>query len=120
MTDEGQADLLEFSSSDAKPDGKVRIIMDERERASNVRHMLEEKGAEVKQVVLNVGDFILSDRIVVERKTRADFESSIIDGRLFTQLPAMAANYVLPPYILKDPPRYHAPQSPKTKPGLPS
>ena len=37
---------MEFSSSDAKPDGKVRIIMDERERASNLKKLLEEKGVE--------------------------------------------------------------------------
>lgn len=34
---------------------------------------------------LPVGDFIISERAVIERKTRSDFESSIIDGRLFLQ-----------------------------------
>jgi len=81
-----QTDLHEFSGKT----GKVRIIMDERERNSSVRENLERMGAEVKQVMLNVGDFIVSDRIVVERKTRRDFESSIVDGRLFKQAGGMA------------------------------
>ncbi len=105
MADEGQADLSEFSeagiASFAKSDGKVRIIMDERERVSNLKKMLEEKGAEVKQVVLNVGDFILSDRIVVERKTRADFENSIIDGRLFDQAARMSAQFAKPILVVE-------------------
>ncbi|RLG19428.1 hypothetical protein DRN67_02695 [Candidatus Micrarchaeota archaeon] len=82
---EEQAYLNEFSGST----GKVVVIMDERERKSVMRSMLEEMGAEVRQIVLNVGDFILSDRVVVERKTRNDFENSIIDGRLFKQAEAM-------------------------------
>ena len=81
----GQSDLSEFSMQTKR----VRIIMDERERNSGIKGILEDMGAEVKQVVLNVGDFILSDRIVAERKTRKDFESSIIDGRLFKQAEAM-------------------------------
>ena len=55
--------------------------------------MLEKMGAEVDRRVLDVGDFLCSARLAVERKTRADFEQSVIDGRLFSQLPNLVANY---------------------------
>jgi Fanconi anemia group M protein len=43
--------------------------------------------------MLAVGDFLCSARLAIERKTRADFEQSVIDGRLFAQLPNLVANY---------------------------
>jgi len=64
---------------------KVRIIMDHRESKSRIAELLKEKGAVVEIAQLPLGDFILSDRICVERKRREDFEQSIIDGRLFDQ-----------------------------------
>jgi ERCC4-type nuclease len=46
--------------------------------------------------MLAVGDFILSDRVVVERKTTSDFLSSVIDGRLFKQLGELKHNFEKP------------------------
>lgn len=90
-TAEAQADLSEFAGGErGEGTTQITIIMDERERTTDLKALLEEMGAKVRQQVLNVGDFILSDRVVVERKTRADFENSIIDGRLFNQAGAMA------------------------------
>jgi Fanconi anemia group M protein len=67
------------------PDAKKpRIVADSREPDS-VCDCLEALGAEIEVRQLEVGDYILSDRLVAERKTRADFESSIVDGRLFSQ-----------------------------------
>jgi ERCC4-type nuclease len=71
----------------------VEIIMDDRELPSGIDRTLATFGAQVTLKVLNVGDFILSDRVVVERKTRADFEQSIIDGRLFAQASAMKEQF---------------------------
>jgi len=42
--------------------------------------------ADVELKTLEVGDYVLSDRVVVERKTADDFVDSIIDKRLFNQL----------------------------------
>jgi Fanconi anemia group M protein len=47
--------------------------------------MLESLGAEIEPRQLELGDYQASDRLLVERKTRQDFESSIFDGRLFSQ-----------------------------------
>ena len=71
---------------------KVKIIIDHRE-SQLFDEYLEEMGAVVKRQVLDIGDFVCSSKLVVERKTRADFESSIIDGRLFTQLHQLSSNY---------------------------
>lgn len=68
---------------------KVKIIADNREPES-VCDCLEGMGAEIELRQLELGDYQLSDRLLVERKTRSDFESSIFDGRLFSQLSDLA------------------------------
>ncbi len=71
---------------------KIRIIIDYRESEFFDRYF-DEAGAIVKRQALELGDFICSSKLVIERKTRADFESSIIDGRLFNQLQNLTQNY---------------------------
>ncbi|MFP3950322.1 MAG: ERCC4 domain-containing protein [Candidatus Micrarchaeia archaeon] len=68
------------------------VGMDNRE-CDELRDLLVSQGAEVQVSPLVVGDFVCSDRTVAERKTRADFESSVIDGRLFDQLSRLVASY---------------------------
>jgi ERCC4-type nuclease len=77
---------------DSPQEGQVVIAIDHREDEV-FDAMLRSFGASVDRRSLDVGDFICSSRLVVERKTRSDFESSIIDGRLFSQLPNLVANY---------------------------
>lgn len=69
-----------------------KIIADERER-SGIIGELRALGAEVEVKTLQIADFLASDHVAIERKTRADFESSIMDGRLFSQAAAMAEAY---------------------------
>ena len=71
---------------------RIKIIIDNRESAFFDEYF-EEAGAVVKRQQLELGDFICSSKLVIERKTRADFESSIIDGRLFNQLQNLTQNY---------------------------
>lgn len=68
-----------------------RVIVDHRETAGGVARHLHELGAAVEPRQLDVGDFILSDRVAVERKTCADFIGSLVDGRLFDQLKQLKA-----------------------------
>ncbi len=70
----------------------VQIAVDSREDVF-FDDFFKAKSAAVNRQMLNVGDFIVSARLVVERKTRADFEQSIVDGRLFKQLASMKENY---------------------------
>ena len=51
-----------------------------------IKELLENLGAEVEIQTLTIGDFICSEKTVIERKTKFDLEASIIDGRLFEQL----------------------------------
>jgi len=71
---------------------KAVIAVDNRED-SLFKELLESHGAEVQFSQLPVGDFICSDRTVIERKSRSDFETSVIDGRLFDQLARLSSSY---------------------------
>ena len=67
----------------------MKIVADSRE-PDEVCDLLESMGAEIELRQLEIGDYQLSDRLLVERKTRTDFESSIFDGRLFSQVSDLA------------------------------
>jgi ERCC4-type nuclease len=77
---------------DAPESSRLTVAVDHREDES-FDAMLRSMGAHIERRALLVGDFLCSSRLAVERKTRADFEQSVIDGRLFTQLPALIENY---------------------------
>jgi ERCC4-related helicase/ERCC4-type nuclease len=77
-----------------------RILFDHREQAGGVVRHLRELGAALEARQLDVGDFVLSDRVVVERKGCADFVDSLVDGRLFDQLKAIKA-YPVPIVVLE-------------------
>lgn len=79
-----------------------KIIVDNREQAGGVVRELHEMGVKLEMKNLDIGDFILSDRIAVERKTWPDLISSLVDGRLFEQLKAMQS-YPKPFLVLEGP-----------------
>lgn len=70
---------------------RVRIAVDKRE--AGLSGLLKALGAEVEERALPVADFICSERVAVERKTRDDFEKSVIDMRLFEQLKRLKESY---------------------------
>ncbi len=67
----------------------VVITADHREKASGVLKELVQLGVTLQLEQLEVGDYHLSDRVVVEYKRVPDFVDSIIDGRLLSQLRAL-------------------------------
>jgi len=73
--------------------GKRRIEVFADEHESKVPEVLESMNVVVRRQVLPVGDYILSERVVCERKTRSDFENSIMDGRLFQQAARMLEEF---------------------------
>ncbi len=81
---------------------QIIIFVDSREQASTVNKELFEK-PQVKVIMkaLDVGDYILSKDVCVERKTTEDFISSMIDGRLFNQIKSMRENYAKPLVIIE-------------------
>lgn len=82
-------------------DGRPTILVDHRERASGVIRILERKNVSVRSVQLEVGDYICSDRVSIERKSIKDFLSSIVDQRIFSQLENLADSYEKPVLILE-------------------
>ena len=72
---------------------QLRIVCDERERASGVPQELLELGVVVDFSQLKLGDYILSPSTAVERKSVRDFVSSLYDGRLFNQVNELTKSY---------------------------
>ena len=68
-----------------KDNMKLKIIADYREKGSNVLKELIDK-VSLNLEKLDIGDFLLSSRVIVEYKTVQDFVDSILDGRLLSQL----------------------------------
>jgi len=70
----------------------VRIVADDREKAGGkvLAALAARDDATVEIARLKVGDYHIERRVVVERKTAADFAASLIDGRLFQQAAALA------------------------------
>lgn len=77
----------------------VVIICDDREK--EIAKNLSDFGIEVKIDRLDVGDFILSDRVAVERKTDRDFVNSIIDKRIFEQAKMMNESFEIPIFMIE-------------------
>ena len=65
--------------------------------------LLESKGLEITLKNLEVGDYVVSDRVAVERKTAQDFVASIIDPErnLFRQIADLSRSYERPVLILE-------------------
>jgi Fanconi anemia group M protein len=78
----------------------IKIIVDNRERNTAINEYLSSR-AVVEFRTLNVGDYIVSDRIAVERKTVGDFQSSILNGRIFDQVQRLAEHYPRPIIIME-------------------
>jgi Fanconi anemia group M protein len=85
--------------------GKVTVFVDHRERASNVGRILDKKDISVREIQLDVADFVISDRIAIERKTVPDFLNSIINQRLFDQLKRLSESYERPVLIIEGDPK---------------
>jgi ERCC4-type nuclease len=77
------------------------VIVDKRERNDILLSKLEQLGGELVFDTIESGDYVISERIGIERKTVTDFEKSIIDGRLFEQALRLKANYALPILIIE-------------------
>ncbi len=77
------------------------MIIDNRERNLEIIDSLANNNVKLSFTTLPVGDYIISDRIGVERKTAQDFERSIIDSRLFEQAKRLQEGYTRPMLIIE-------------------
>ncbi|MFW5963661.1 MAG: DEAD/DEAH box helicase, partial [Natronomonas sp.] len=87
----------------AEPDGEtVEIVADQRELDSHIaRDLSTREGIETRLETLDVGDYVLSDRVVVERKSVEDFLDTLVGGdrSMFEQVGA-AARYCARPVVI--------------------
>jgi DNA excision repair protein ERCC-4 len=79
----------------------VRVVVDERERNSNIPELLRNAGAVIDFTQLKVGDYVVSSETAVERKTVRDLISSIYDGRLFLQCSDLVKHYQKPLLVVQ-------------------
>jgi len=82
-----------------KPNGKILIVSDYREK--EIIEHLKKMGAIVNERNLEVGDFVASEKVCIERKTYNDFISSIIDGRIFEQARDLKNNFGRPIILIE-------------------
>jgi len=93
----------ETESQDDADDDTVEIIADQRETKSKVvRELDSTEGIDVELETLEVGDYVLSDRVAVERKSVQDFIDTITGGRsLFDQMGDLSSSYARPLLVLE-------------------
>jgi ERCC4-related helicase/ERCC4-type nuclease len=94
----GQLRLGDFPQGKDEP---LTIIVDHREFNSGVVRELSRNGARVVPMQLPVADFILSERVGVERKEVRDFVGSLLEGRLFHQLKDLRGAYIRPLLVIE-------------------
>ena len=105
----GQSNLLDFMNKQEMhiPNQKIngadeyQIVCDHRETASAVVRTLSLMGLGLKLEQLTVADYMISNRVGIERKSAQDFNDSIKDGRLFNELIELKNKFESPILILE-------------------
>ncbi|XP_010919791.1 DNA repair endonuclease UVH1 isoform X2 [Elaeis guineensis] len=85
-----------------KPKEKeMQVIVDMREFMSSLPNVLHQKGMRIIPVTLEVGDYVLSPLICVERKSISDLFQSFASGRLYHQVETMVRYYRIPVLLIE-------------------
>lgn len=79
----------------------LQIVKDDREPQTIVDQILDCKNIIVRKERLLVGDYLLDNDLLVERKSIADFCASVKDGRLFKQIAKLANSNIKSCLILE-------------------
>ena len=85
-------------------DDSVEVVVDQRELESSIaRDLSLRDGVETRLETLAVGDYVLSDRVVVERKAVSDFLDTLVGGdrSMFEQVGDMARHYARPVVLIE-------------------
>ena len=101
---ERQKTLVDFGAASGENSAEsLKIVVDHRETKSGVAKSLDRLGMELSFMALEIGDYVVSDRLAVERKRTDDFASSLIDGKrnLFAQLSDLSRVYEKPVLIIE-------------------
>jgi DNA excision repair protein ERCC-4 len=80
-----------------------KVIVDVREFRSSLPSLLHKRGMEILPLTLEVGDYVLSPDVCVERKSVSDLIGSLNSGRLYTQATALTRHYHRPVLLIEFP-----------------
>lgn len=80
---------------------ELRVIVDVREFRSDLPNLLYRVGIIVVPCMITVGDYIVSPKICIERKSIPDLISSFKSGRLYEQCEQMFRHYELPTLLIE-------------------
>jgi len=96
--DEDQSRITDFEE-----ELKLTIFVDPRETRAGIARFLEKAGVDLKLQNLDIGDYIVSDKVCIERKTVTDFLDSLINKRrnLFEQINRMKNEYEKPLLVIE-------------------
>lgn len=78
-----------------------RIIVDMREFRSELPALIHKRGIDIDPVTIEVGDYILTPDVCVERKSLSDLIGSLNSGRLYNQAQAMTRYYKQPILLIE-------------------
>ncbi|KAJ3197530.1 hypothetical protein HK101_002833 [Irineochytrium annulatum] len=78
-----------------------QVIVDVREFRSSLPSLLHSRRLTLRPCTLEVGDYVLSTHICVERKSIPDLVGSFKSGRLYTQTEAMCLHYMVPILLIE-------------------
>lgn len=84
-----------------KPTEGGKVLVDTRELRSKLPMLLYQSQLKIVPLTLEVGDFILSKNIGIERKSVPDLYGSFGSGRLFNQAEALCRHYKYPCLLIE-------------------
>jgi len=93
---EKQGSLFQFNNTGEE---QIKVVADIRESA--LIKELTTQGVVVETKTLTVADFIVSDKVGIERKTTEDFLASMIDKRMLNQMRELRNNFEKPLLIIE-------------------
>jgi len=101
-------DLPEETISSTRKGGKFthikkgnKVIVDSREFRSALPSILHQREMEILPATLEVGDYIVTPEIAVERKSISDLYSSFTSGRLYNQSTNMCKHFKKPALLIE-------------------
>ncbi|ADI74555.1 ERCC4 domain protein [Methanohalobium evestigatum Z-7303] len=104
-SENNQKKLFDFESETnvdtGQPPDFLNVLVDQRETKSTVVRSLEKLDVDFTIKTLEIADYIVSDRIAIERKSSVDFVNSLIDKTLFEQVSNLSRMYKKPCLILE-------------------
>ncbi|WP_394324967.1 DEAD/DEAH box helicase [Halolamina rubra] len=101
--DDAEEGVVATADSDPEED-VIEIVVDQRELDSPIaKELSRREGVRTRLETLEVGDYVLSDRVAVERKSVADFLDTLTGGdrSMFEQVGDLSRAYARPVVILE-------------------